>query len=95
MSGEPGSSCSNAGQEDLNTGVNKQPSNSVKIDRQPNKNVTFYSLPSKLQERQTIKKFQGSSRLTISADVHKILAPEESLLLTGETSSHVLKKHSL
>ena len=32
--------------------------------------------------------------LTISADLHKILAPEESLLLTRETSSHELKKQS-
>ena len=31
--------------------------------------------------------------ITIWADLPKILAPEESLLLIGETSSHVLKKH--
>ena len=40
------------------------------------------------------KKFKNISYLTVSADLHKILAPEESLLLTGESSSHVLKKHS-
>ena len=38
--------------------------------------------------------FKSISYLTISIDLYEILAPEESLLLTGETSSHVLKKHS-
>ena len=38
-----------------------------------------------------LKKFQSISNLTISADPHGILAPEESLIKTGKTSSHVLK----
>ena len=76
MSGVTGSSFSKARKEDLNTGVNNHPSNSIKIDRQLNKKVS------------------RPSHLTISVDVHKILAPEESLLLTGETSPHDLIKHS-
>ena len=51
VSGVSGSSCLKARKEGLNTGVNNQPSNSIKIDRQLNKNVIFYSQPSKLQER--------------------------------------------
>ena len=43
-----GASCSKAGKEGLNTGVNNQPSNSIKIHRQLNKDVIFYSRPSKL-----------------------------------------------
>ena len=38
--------------------------------------------------------FKSISYLTISIDLYEILAPEVSLLLTGETSSHVPKKHS-
>ena len=41
----------------------------------------------------TVKKFPGISNLTFSADLHGILASEESL--TGKTSFHVLKTLSL
>ena len=57
-------------------GVNRQSSNGLKCNRQPSKKVIFYCHKYKLIL--TFKEFQGISNLT-SADLHGLLAPEESL----------------
>ena len=70
--------------------VNRQPSNGLKISRQPSKKVIFFTVNRrKWRLRLTVKWFQGISSLTISG-----IYPGSQLLknlLTGRTSSHVLK----
>ena len=67
-------------------GVNRQSSNGLKGNRQPSKKVIFYCHKYKLIL--TFKEFQGISNLT-SADLHGLLAPEESLNFS------TFSKHSL
>ena len=60
-------------------GVNRQSSNGLKFNRQPSKNVICYRQSPKRRLILTVKKFEGISNLFISADLHGILAPEQSL----------------
>ena len=65
-------------QEGLNR-VNRQPSNGLKCNRLPSKKVIFYRQLPKMQSninRQNVSR--GISNLTISADLHGLLAPEAS-----------------
>ena len=65
-------------QEGLNR-VNRQPSNGLKCNRLPSKKVLFYRQLPKMQSninRQNVSR--GISNLTISADLHGLLAPEAS-----------------
>jgi len=66
--------------------VNRQPSNGLKFNRQPNVKKGYF-LPS------TVKTFQRISNLTISADLHGLLAPKESL--NGKNQFPCSQKHSL
>ena len=65
-------------QEGLN-GVNRQPSNGLKFNRQPSKKDIFTVKRLKCVLILTAKAFKGISNLTISADFHGLLAPEKSL----------------
>ena len=65
-------------QEGLNR-VNRQPSNGLKCNRLPSKKVLFYRQLPKMQSninRQNVSR--GISNLTISADLHGLLAPQAS-----------------
>ena len=55
------------------------------VNRQPSKKVIFYGqLRQKCMLTLTVKKFQSISNLTISADLHGILAPKEFLNLKNQ-----------
>ena len=60
--------------------VNSQPSNRLKFNRKPSKKVLFFTVNrQKCRLILTVKKFQGISKnVTFSADLHGLLASEES-----------------
>ena len=62
-------------------GVNRRPLNGVKFNRQPSKKVVFSVNCQKLRVILTVKTFQGISNPAISADLHGLLALEESVNL--------------
>ena len=64
-------------QKGLN-GVYCQPSNGLKFNRQRSKKVIFTVNRKKSRLILTVKKFQGTSNLSISANLHGLHAPEES-----------------
>jgi len=72
--------------------VNHQPLNGLKSNRLPSKKVIFYRQQSKMQININRQTFRGISNLTISSDLHGLLAPEASFKWT---TSHVLKTLSL
>ena len=54
--------------------------NGLEINRLPSKNVFFFTVNChKGRLILTVRKFQGILNLTISADIHRLLVPEESL----------------
>ena len=59
--------------------VNRQPSNCLKFNCKPSKKVLFYRQPSKMQiniNRQKVSRH--FKNVTFSADLHGLLASEES-----------------
>ena len=54
-----------------------QPSNGLKSNHQPSK-VTFYHQPSKIQSNINRKNVSRTSNISFKADLHGLLAPEES-----------------
>ena len=67
----------------------------LNLNLRPSKKVIFYRQLSKMQSNTvlTVKTFQGISNLTLSADLHRLLAPEESLHLKNH--GPCCQKHSL
>ena len=89
----PGSNPSvDAVREGLN-GVNRQPSNGLIFNRRPSKRLFFTVNRQKCTVILTVKAFQGIANLTISADIHGLLAPEESFGLKNHQPC--CQKHSL
>ena len=60
--------------------MGSQPSNGLNFNRQKVvKKVIFHLQPTKMQIDINRQKFPNISNLTNSADLHRLLAPEESL----------------
>ena len=78
--------------QEARNGVNRQPSNGLKFNRRPTKKVIFTVNRQKCRLIITINKFPDISNLTISADLHGPLAPEEFLNWKSQFSCS--QKHS-
>ena len=63
----------------VSMGLTISRANVLEIKRQPSKKVFFTVNCQKERLMLTARKFQGILNLTISADIHRLLVPEESL----------------